>query len=342
MDGAPGPSLWADPRWLAGIGDWATAELEAAGRIVTGPIEQPHVRPWSTVLRIPTDEGAVWAKASGPGTAHEGRLLAAMADWSTPHVLRPLAVDADRDWWLLPDGGMTLRQTRPDGDGDTDLRAWEAILAAYANLQRTLERRADGLLDVGVPDGRPDVLNATLAALVETNRWWDLVGPDDRSTADRARWRLVELADRVAAEAGQLATSGIAATLQHDDLHGGNVFVAGKHIRFFDWGDAVVAHPFGSLVTTLNSIAYRLGTDADGPQFQRLRDAYLDAWTDVLPRVVLGDVLERALDLGRIGKAAAWARALSGVGPSEMQGHGDAPALWLADLLERLERRQAN
>ena len=110
-------------------------------------------------------------------------------------------------------------------------------------------------------------------------------------------------------------------------------------IRVFDWGDAVVAHPFGSMVTTLNSVAYRLGSDPDGPELARLRDAYLDAWTDVLPRPALAEVLERALDLGRIGKAAAWARALHGVDPAAMDGHGDAPAMWLVDLVERLDRR---
>ncbi len=336
---ATGPTGWTDPRWLAEFGDWATARLAAVGRPVNGPIEQPHVRPWSTVLRIPTGAGPVWGKAAGPGTAHEARLLPAMARWSVPHVVAPLAADADRGWLLMEDGGPTLRETRPDGSGDADLAAWAGIVAAYARLQRSLEGRAAAMLALGVPDGRPGVLGDSLAGLVESDRWWDLVGPDDRATTDRARIRLRDLARRIATEADELARSGIAATLQHDDLHGGNVFTGRGAIRFFDWGDAVVAHPFASMVTTLNSIAFRLGTDADGRQFQRLRDAYLEAWTDVLPRTALADVLERALDLGRIGKAAAWARALDALEPSLMGDHADAPALWLADLVERLERR---
>ena len=108
-----------------------------------------------------------------------------------------------------------------------------------------------------------------------------------------------------------------------------------------DWGDAAVAHPFASLVTTLNSVAYRLGTDPDGPELRRLRDAYLEAWTDVLPRPALHDVLGLALDLGRIGKSAAWARALSGVDPVAMGTFGDAPAMWLVDLIERLDARSS-
>jgi hypothetical protein len=40
---------------------------------------------------------------------------------------------------------------------------------------------------------------------------------------------------------------------------------------------------------------------------------------------------------GRDRQAAAWARALDGLDPSEMEGHGDAPALWLTDFAELLD-----
>jgi hypothetical protein len=153
--------------------------------------------------------------------------------------------------------------------------------------------------------------------------------------------RLRDMRAWVAAEAAALGGSGIAATVQHDDLHGGNVFVGPAGIRIFDWGDSVVAHPFATMLGTLNSVARATSTDPEGPVLRRLRDAYLEAWTDVLPRAALDGVLERALDLGRIGKAAAWARALDGLEPERMAGHGDSPALWLADLVERLDRRAA-
>ena len=52
---------WLDHRWLAEAEAWIR---EQAG--VTGPIEQPHVFPWSTVLRVPTDDGLLWFKATSP------------------------------------------------------------------------------------------------------------------------------------------------------------------------------------------------------------------------------------------------------------------------------------
>jgi hypothetical protein len=135
----------------------------------------------------------VWCKASRPGTGHEAAVLEAFAGWGIRKVLVPLAVDRARAWLLVPDGGTTLRQTRPDGHGDRDLAAWERILAGYAGLQRAVERHADDLLALGVPDGRPAALPATFERLVEDDVWWRLVGPDDRAQADAARVRLRDM-----------------------------------------------------------------------------------------------------------------------------------------------------
>lgn len=332
-------AAWTDSAWVDAILSWARERLASHGRTISGAVEQSHVRPWSTVFRIPTNGGVVWCKAAAPGTAHEARLLTAFAAWGVANVVLPLDVDVGRGWLLLEDGGPTLRQTRPDGTGDADLSAWEAILAEYAGLQRSVEDRAEELVRLGVPDGRPAVLADTLRGIVQDDRWWSLVGPADRPSAHAGRERMRGLGAWVAATAGELEGFGIAATIQHDDLHGGNIFVGAAGTRIFDWGDAAVAHPFGTLVTTLNSVAYRLGTEPDGPDLIRLRDAYLEAWTDELPRTALDEALELALDLGRIGKSAAWARALAGVEPAAMGEFGDAPAMWLVDLVERLDRK---
>ena len=48
---------WTQPGWFEQASAWIHAELERQGIRVSGPIEQPHVRPWSTVLRVPTIAG---------------------------------------------------------------------------------------------------------------------------------------------------------------------------------------------------------------------------------------------------------------------------------------------
>lgn len=299
------------------------------------------MRPWSTVLRIPTDAGTVWCKALGPGTAHEAVLLAAFATWRTPGIVAPIAIDPVRAWILLADGGPTLRQARPDGTGDHDLGAWERIMPEYAALQRSTETHASELLAMGVPDGRPEALRAAFSRLLDRDDLWepDRMDPEDGDAVVAARPRLRELVPWVAAAAEELGRSGIAATIQHDDLHGGNIFVGPDGVRFFDWGDATVAHPFGTLTVTLNSIAHHTGIAPDDPRLERVRDAYLEPWTGVHPRADLDAIVERALDLGRISRAASWERSLAGLAPEAMDGQGGAPAAWLADLVDRIDAR---
>ena len=53
-------TVWTDPQWLAGALAW----LEAQGVELTGAVEQPHVRPWSTALRVRTTDGVLWFTAA--------------------------------------------------------------------------------------------------------------------------------------------------------------------------------------------------------------------------------------------------------------------------------------
>ncbi len=334
-----GARTWLDPGWRAEALAWVEATLAGLGRSIVGEVEQPHVRPWSTAMRVPTSGGVVWFKASGPGPAHEGPLLEVFRVFGVAHVLLPLAVHPDRPWILFEDGGPTMRATRPDGTGDHDLVAWERILAEYAALQRSLEGEAAvaAMLAAGTPDVRPERLPEALERLLEAGEWWALILPEEREAADAARTRLRASVGAIRAAADDLASAGIAASIQHDDLHGGNILVGPDGDRIFDWGDAAVAHPFGTLTTTFNSIAHKTGLDLSDPAFVRLRDVYLEAWTDVLPPAALAGISALARDLACIGKALAWERAFIGLEPAEMGDFGDSVAGWLVELADRLD-----
>ena len=334
-----GARTWLDPAWRAEALAWVEATLAGLGRSVVGEVEHPHVRPWSTAMRVPTSGGVVWFKASGPGPAHEGPLLEVFRVFGVAHVLLPLAVHPDRPWILFEDGGPTMRATRPDGTGDHDLVAWDRILAEYAALQRSLEGEAAvaAMLAAGTPDVRPERLPEALERLLEAGEWWALILPEEREAADAARTRLRASVAAIRAAADDLARAGIAASIQHDDLHGGNILVGPAGDRIFDWGDAAVAHPFGTLTTTFNSIAHKTGLDLGDPAFVRLRDVYLEAWTDVLPLAALTEISALARDLACIGKALAWERAFIGLEPAEMGDFGDSVAGWLVELADRLD-----
>ncbi|MCV2491934.1 aminoglycoside phosphotransferase family protein [Geodermatophilus sp. YIM 151500] len=323
-DGTTGTRTWQDPGWRAGALGWARERLAGHGLVPNGAPGQPHVMPWSTALRLPVRGGAVWLKAVGPGSAHEPALAAALGDWAPARALVPLAVEPGRRLLLLPDGGTTLRDSGRAGR----VEAWEAVLADYARLQVEVAPHAAAMLDLGVPDARPERLPDQVAGLLADDDAL-LVGRDGGATAD-VRDALVAELPRYRELCDRLAASGIPPTVQHDDLHDGNVFVAGSLRRFFDWGDASVSHPFLSLLVALRMAARALGVPHGHPTLTRLRDAYLAPWRDVGDPRDLVEPADIALRVAPLARALSWWRILAGVDPAERAEWAAAVPGWAA------------
>jgi hypothetical protein len=286
---------------------WAAAQ----GAEPIGEVTTPHVRAWSTALRIPTADGVVWLKADR--STQEAVLLQALVEHGAPHLLRPLAVDVEHGWLLLPDGGRTLRVQL---DADPDPAHWERVLPQYAQLQRAVE----GLPLPGAEDLRPQRLPLLLDELLDT-----------AGVAAEQLPHLRALQPTYAAWCAELDASAVQSTVQHDDLHDANVFAGRNGDLFFDWGDACLSTPFGSLLVVLRSAARRWELPAEDPVLRRLRDAYLEAWPDVHSRAELELQALLATRVTKVCRSLSWQRALAG----DLQ-HEDAEAVpgWLEELLE--------
>ena len=298
--------------------EWAARRLDELGHPATGPAEPVKASAWSMVYTFPTPDGRVWFKANGGDTRYEAGLAAALGRWAPDRVLAPLAVEPERGWQLLPDGGTPLRELPTNTDPGT----WGRFLAGYAELQRRVTPYAGEMLALGVPDHRPESMPGQLEALLDAP---DLVIADDARAALR---RLRPEYDEACA---RLAAAGPAASVQHDDLHSNNMLPMPDGDRFFDWGDASVAHPFATLLVTLRSFAYTLDLKTDDPVVLRVRDAYLEPWGLGRDGPAL---VELATWTGIPGRALSWRRALVEAGPADIEAHGDAVAGWLTDLLE--------
>src|SRR5581483_1572592 len=153
---------WDDPGFLSAARAWIERALGRRGSRRTGPIEQPHVRPWSTVLRVPTTEGDVYFKAARPGLDHDAGVTAVLARLEPRVVLAPLAVDAERGWMLLPDGGERLREVLAR---ERHPRRWLDLLPRYAELQIASTAVLDELLACGLPDYRTPRLGGLAGSL---------------------------------------------------------------------------------------------------------------------------------------------------------------------------------
>ncbi|MEO3938454.1 phosphotransferase [Dermatophilaceae bacterium Soc4.6] len=313
-----GLAVWSTPQWREQSTAWADDALAAHGIRRTGETQQPHLRPWSTVLRLPTTAGSVWLKAPGPATVAEVSLVPVLSRRAGDRVLIPYAVDVPRGWLLLPDGGAVLATNTPEA-----LEVWNHALRGYAELQLQVVPHVDELLAAGAPDHRPARLPQLLDEVVAEAR------PHARTEQERA---VVEAAagrrGLVEDLAGLLEREPHHSSVQHDDLHRDNVFRSGA--RVFDWGDAVVGHPFSSLLVALRDTAEPLGVGLEDPRVVAARDAYLEAYGG--PTAANLTALSAARTLGVLSRAASWLRVLGSVSTQEAREVREAPIRWLGML----------
>ena len=289
---------WTSPRFLDEAEAWIRAQVD-----VTGEIEQPHIQPWSTVLRVPTDREILWFKAVTDVDAFEVPLTAILAAVRPEGLPELISVDVDRRWMLIRDGGTRLRDLMKTSD---DLWRWEAFLPEYAELQIAVTPLVGELLTVGVPGEPVAGLPERVAWLLERPEFLMLDEPGGLTADERAG--LEALIPEIEALCSELAGYGISETIQHDDLNDGNVFVRDGRYRAFDWGDACISHPFHTLTVLLRAAAYRLDLEPGGAELLRMRDAYLEPFTKFGTRNDLQVAADLAYRTGTLARALAWQR----------------------------------
>jgi hypothetical protein len=219
-----------------------------------------HDMPWSRVWQV----DGCYRKWCGPSQRFEVALTVALASRWADRVTE--VVDHGDDWLLLRDAGTPLRAF---GDAED---AWLSALPLYAELQQREAAHVDAHLAAGVPDQRVETL---LERFEEFPRFAHF------------RARFAELLEQLT----------LPPTVQHDDLHGGNVFARDGVIRVIDWGDTVIGHPFATLLVTLRVY--------DGDP-QPLRDAYLEAWGREY-----ADELDAAAQVAAFTRILSWRRIVA-------------------------------
>jgi len=262
------------------------------------------------VLRVPTSGGDVWFKAAAAGLGHDVGVTTLLARLRPDIVLAPIAVDFDREWMLLPDGGERLREVLAR---ERHPRRWLEIMPRYAELQIAAAPHVEELLDAGLPDYRLDRLNG----LSEEVAGKLAVEPPPAARIEELRTELPAL--------------GIPESVQHDDLHDGNVFVRPDGgYAVFDWGDGCASHPFASLVIGLRGVAHRFELAEHDPDLERIRDAYLEPWSGFASRIELLRAVELAGAVGRLSRALAW--LLAGLEQDEPDESAESARYWFEEF----------
>lgn len=326
-------AIWSTPEWRSEAVVWADERLAEHGLERSGEAEQPHLRSWATVLRIPTTEGPVWLKAPGAGTAFEVGLYPLLLSAAPDAVLHPLAIDPVRRWLLLPDGGTPLGEL---AKGPALIDALTAALPGYARLQRRLGDHVDELLRTGLADLRPASIPARwIESMADVS---DYVEHSKDSEEIAALARLRNLDPTVRQWADELSASPVPPSLDQNDLHPWNLLCPGGDVaraRAYDWGDAVLGHPFASLMVILGWL-----TDEGGEGLApgsaavlRVRDAYLAEFADLAPHETLVREVELAAQSAKLGRALSWIGVLHASGEHLAGELASAPLHWLSRLL---------
>lgn len=295
---AAGSVPWQDRQWLAEADAWITESCDALGRVRTGPARL-RGRMWSVVAHVPVADGKLWFKANPPRSAFEPALARALQRWS-PHDAPPVQkVDTGRGWALTQDVGERLGGVLKQ---DPDVAHLLVPMRRYAALQRKLTEHVDDMIAIGLPDARPHNVTGLFDDVVAHAP----SGVLDGDVVRKARKQLSKLTRW----AEELEGFGVPVSIDHQDLHPGNILGQAADARPFDWGDACVAHPFGSLLVPLRAFPDFLGRPVDGPEAGRLRAAYLKEW--LADGQLTAGQLERAallaMRLTMVMRAHTWTR----------------------------------
>ncbi|MCJ7624708.1 MAG: aminoglycoside phosphotransferase family protein [Anaerolineaceae bacterium] len=294
---------------------------------ISGEIQQPHVRPWSTVLNVPTARGILYFKATAAALAHEVALTQTLSQWRPDCMPRVLASNPERGWMLLHDEGPMLRSLI---QSTKDIHHWQHVLPVYALMQIEMSARQNELLALGALDRRLAVLPEKYALLLDDKEALSIDHPQGLTSKEYQR--LCELAPKFNSMCKKLADYRIPETLHHDDFHDGNIFVRNGRYVFADWGESCVAHPFFSMLVTMRSSAYSLKLEEGAPELEWLRDIYLEPWRRYGSCKNLLNAFDLAQRIGMVSRALTWYLVVSHLEEPFKKEYADAVPGWLQEF----------
>ena len=308
---------WAQPGWLDDVRVWVAGELERLGHSF---VELEQTKQWgiSSVLRVRTDGPVLFFKVSArlPLFVEEGPVTTMLAQRFPDYVPAPLAVEPKRGWFLLPEFEELVGWSTP-----LDVRC--EVLARFAGLQRLSLEQAEQLIAAGCLDRRLDVLERQLEPLLADPGATAKLTPEE---VDELRRRVPDFR-RACRRLGEL---GPPPTLVHGDLHVGNVARERGELRYFDWTDACVAHPFIDLLS--------LQWEKAEAERAALLEAYLAAWDGVVAPERLREAAELARIVIPLHHAVSYSTIAAGLEPTA-RPELDATHVFLREALERVISR---
>ena len=317
---------WQEIGWHDSACAWIAAELARIGLPATGPVAQDRAWGLSCTMRIATDSGNVFFKATPPFMAHEGRATQAVAEHCPELVPQPLALDSERGWLLMTDYGGEMLHESPD------IRRWEEALGVFSTAQIGQVEHAEFWMRQNIPDRRLGRMVEMIDPLIASCAHMLDGGTGGLSEEEIGDLRSLSMPLKLMC--ARLAHSGIPHTLVHGDL-GGNILITETGYTFFDWTDVCISHPFFEMAT-ISGAYFDESVLQDNPNAEiRLRDAYLRPWTRLMPMDKLIESFEASRPLGTLHEMMTYMWIRTNI-PADARPELDGGLLhWVRTLLRQ-------
>ncbi|MCP4357177.1 MAG: alpha/beta fold hydrolase [Chloroflexi bacterium] len=304
---------WARRGWVAPAESWIETTLSQQGQSLIEPLE--IVKNWclSCVLRTKTDNGVFYFKTvvSLPLFVNEAVVVTKLAQLFPQHVLTPTAIDAERDWMLLP----ALPQIV---NGEATVAQRQGFIGQFAKMQITAVSHIETLLAAGCLDRRMAWMQTQIELLFTAKLCQDDLNPEEID-------QLINLIPSLQALCAELADGTVPQTLVHGDLHSGNVGIQNGEFVYIDWTDACLSHPFFDML----DIFYEKDTAVQ----TQLRDAYLTQWTEFAPMPQLLKIWTLAEVGAAVHHAISYWQIVANLEPQAQDDLQEMIPFWLRKIL---------
>ncbi len=304
---------WAKRGWYAQAQHWIQTTLTQQGHTLTAPLK--IVKNWSLsyVMRIKTNNGDFYFKAVAnlPLFVNEAVMTSKLAELFPQNILTPTAIDAQRDWMLLPALPQILGWGAP-------IEQRKEFLRQFAQLQKTAVAHIDALIEAGCFNHRLTWIQTQIKPLIHAKICQETLNEEEVT-------KLINLIPHLHMACTQLANTPIPQTIVHGDLHGGNVGIQNGQYIFFDWTDPCITHPFFDML----DIFYEQDTVVQ----IELRDAYLAEWAAFAPMPQLLNIWTLAEVGAAIHHAISFWQILIHIEPHARADLSHMLPIWLRKIL---------
>jgi hypothetical protein len=309
----PREGPWTRAGWFERASAWTISRLTEVGLPPTEPPKIMYQDVLGTVLRTRSGDRATYMKCPVPYFRAEVTIAAALARRTAHMVPEVLAVEPAEGWLLMGDVGDRILGKQPES-------TWADGIRQIPALQRAWIGHTDELAAAGAQVRPVDSLAAALPGFLDRGGLADRLEPDVR-----ARW--IEALPRLVDMCHQLDAIGLPDTVVHGDMHPWNIAMNDTGLRVFDWSDGAVGHPFVDLPPFL----WRAKDVAFVPGLQA---AYLDGWSDFMPRDRLQTAADLATTVGALYQVETYLRLIPALDPHDHKAFDKADARWLTRALE--------